>query len=103
MNFRIFAILSFFAFFALFAFVSKSMAGEVFKSSGVVNKVDLKTGKANLTMEAVPSLKWPKMTMDFEVQDKSALEHLSAGQKVDFDFTEKAKGRWVITKITPAK
>lgn len=95
----LFVVLSF----VFFSFTPGSFADEVFKSKGVVKKVDVKAGKASLDMDAVPSLKWPEMTMEFDVTDKPALERLAAGQKVDFDFIEKPKGHWVITKITAAK
>ncbi|MBI3793665.1 MAG: copper-binding protein [Nitrospinae bacterium] len=92
-----------FLFLVLLPLFTDSHAGEVLKSKAVVVKVDLQGGKVNLDMEAVPSLKWPRMKMDFDVQNKLFLENLSAGQKVDFDFYEQHKNHWVITKITPAK
>ncbi len=83
--------------------IASSFAGETYKSKGTVNKVYIKEGKINLNMEAVPSLKWPPMTMDFDCGDTTALEKLKTGQQVEFDFAEKPKGRYAITKITPLK
>lgn len=65
--------------------------------------MDIKAGKLNLNMDAVPSLNWPPMTMDFNVSDKKSLEKLKPGQKIEFDFIEKNKGQYMVTKITPAK
>ncbi len=78
-------------------------AEQVYKSKGTVNNVDMKNHKVNLNMDAVPSLNWPPMAMDFEVSDKKTLEKLRPGQKVEFDFIEKNKGQYMVTKITPAK
>lgn len=74
-----------------------------YKGKGLVNSVDMKTGKLNLNMDAVPDLNWPPMTMDFSVNDKNALKNLKPEQKVEFNFIEKGKGQYVITKIIPAK
>ena len=76
---------------------------QAYKSKGIVNSVDMKTGKLNLNMDAVPGLNWPPMAMDFNVNDKKALEKLKPGQKVEFDFIEKSKGQYMVTKIAPAK
>lgn len=78
-------------------------AEQVYKSKGAVNSVDIKAGKLSLNMDAVPSLNWPPMTMDFNVSDKKTLEKLKPGQKIEFDFIEKNKGQYMVTKITPAK
>lgn len=76
---------------------------QVYQSKGIVNTVDMKAGKLNLNMDAVPSLNWPPMTMDFNVSANKILEKIKPGQKVEFDFIEKSKSQYVITKITPAK
>jgi len=88
---------------SIVSFIPSSFAGETYKSKGTVNRVDVKGGRTNLKMEAVPSLKWPTMTMDFDVADKQALEKIKPGQPVEFDFVEKTKNRYEIKKITPLK
>lgn len=69
---------------------------------GIVNKINLDAGKINISHEAITSLKWPKMTMDFNVQDKSALTEVKPGMKVDFELEKFADG-YRITRIAPAK
>ena len=81
----------------------QTTAGKVHKAKGIVNSVDIKGAKVNLSHEAIPSLNWPKMTMSFKVSDKQGLAMLKPGQHVDFELSEKDKGQYVITKITPAK
>lgn len=77
-------------------------ASQVHQGRGVVNKVDLDAGKVNISHEAITSLKWPKMTMDFNVQDKSVLAGVKPGMKVDFELAKFADG-FRITRIVPAK
>jgi Cu(I)/Ag(I) efflux system periplasmic protein CusF len=76
---------------------------ESHQGKGTVNSVDAKAGKINLTHEPIASLDWPGMTMDFEVQDKSSLAKLKAGQKVTFKLIEARKGKYVISEITVVK
>ncbi len=100
----------FFVFSTLFSFASDSpmesiavTTGPVYKSKGTINSVDIKTGKLSLNMDAVPSLNWPPMTMDFDVSDKKTLEKLKPAQKIEFDFIKKNKGQYMVTKTTPVK
>lgn len=69
---------------------------------GMVNKVDIDAGKVNIGHETFESLKWPKMTMDFNVQDKSALAEIKPGMQVDFEIAKVADG-YCITRIVPPK
>jgi Cu(I)/Ag(I) efflux system protein CusF len=55
------------------------------KATGVVKKVDPKTGVVTLSHEAVISMNWPPMTMGFMVNDKMLLDRLPVGKKVDFE------------------
>jgi Cu/Ag efflux protein CusF len=76
---------------------------DIHNGKGKVNSVDVKAGKLNITHEAIASLDWPGMTMDFDVQDKTKLARLKVGQKVMFTLTEVRKGKYVISEITVVK
>jgi Cu(I)/Ag(I) efflux system periplasmic protein CusF len=76
---------------------------ETYQGKGKVNSVDAKAGKINLSHEAIASLGWPGMTMDFDVQDKAMLAKLKAGQKVTFTLIEIRKGKYVISEINVVK
>lgn len=65
---------------------------------GIVKKVDAKAGVVTLAHEPVQSMKWPAMTMGFQVQDKMLLDKLAVGQKVNFDFIQGTKG-YVVTAV----
>ena len=77
-------------------------AAQVHHGRGVVNKLDLDAGKVNISHDAIKSLQWPAMTMDFKVQDKSILAGVKPGMKVDFELSKFADG-YRISRIVPAK
>jgi Cu/Ag efflux protein CusF len=61
--------------------------------------------KANLTVklahEAIKSLNWPGMTMDFKVAKAEILNGLKAGDAVTFELGKNDKtGKWQVTRIT---
>ena len=76
---------------------------EIYKSRGTVVKMNLKTRSLTLKMEAVPKLKWPPMTMDFEVWDGRKMENLKPGQQVEFEFVVMSKTHYLISKLSPSK
>lgn len=53
------------------------------QASGVIKKLDAKTGAITLQHGPIAALKWPAMTMAFKA-DPSLLQGLKVGQKVDF-------------------
>jgi membrane fusion protein, copper/silver efflux system len=71
------------------------------KAQGTVDGVDAKAGTVSLNHGAIPSLKWPAMTMEFKVANPSLLKDLTAGAPVSFEFVERQPGEWVITSLTP--
>ena len=76
---------------------------ETHQGKGKINSVDVHAGKVNLSHEAIASLGWMGMTMDFDVQDKAMLANLKAGQKVTFTLIEIRKGKYVISEIAAVK
>lgn len=78
-------------------------AAQSHEGRGTVNSVDAKAGKLNITHDAIASLDWPGMTMDFEVQDKALLANVKPGQKIRFKLVEPRHGKYVISEITAVK
>jgi len=72
------------------------------KAHGKVDSIDAKAGTVSLEHGPVPSLKWPAMTMEFQVANSSLLKDLKPGAPVAFEFVERKPGEWLITSITPA-
>lgn len=80
----------------------KATESTVHKGQGTVNRVDEKSGKVNLAHGPISTLKWPGMTMDFQVRDKALLKGVTPGQNVEFDVVQASPGQFVITRIAPA-
>jgi Cu/Ag efflux protein CusF len=79
-----------------------AQAGDVHKLHGIVNSVNASASRLNITHDPVESLKWPKMKMNFKVQDPAMLADLTAGTVVDFEI-QKIGDEFVVTRITPVK
>lgn len=62
----------------------------------VVKKVDKARGTVRLDHQAVKSLNWPAMTMNFAVKDKRVLDKLSVGRKVNVEFVKQGS-EFVVT------
>jgi Cu/Ag efflux protein CusF len=75
-----------------------SAAAQPHAAVGVVRAVDPAQGTVTIAHDPVESLKWPAMTMAFELRDRSAAAPLTPGARVAFVFVEE-RGRYVITAI----
>lgn len=68
------------------------------KAVAVVKKVDTDHGKVTLAHEAIPSLKWPAMTMAFSVKDQSLFKRLVTGKKVNVEIVKQGS-EYVVTAV----
>lgn len=75
-----------------------SKEGTVHKTSAVVKSVDPANGKVTLAHDQVKTLNWPAMTMTFGVKDKSLLDKLAVGKKVDVEFTQQGSN-YVVSAV----
>jgi Cu(I)/Ag(I) efflux system periplasmic protein CusF len=66
--------------------------------AGTVKSVNADKGTVTIDHDAVPSMKWPRMTMAFKPQDKKLLQTLKPGQKIEFEFQQRGKD-YVITGV----
>ena len=66
------------------------------KGVGVVEKIDATDGVVTLAHEPIKSLNWPAMTMGFKVKDKTLLDKVKPGDKVEFTLVQTGKD-YVIT------
>ena len=78
-----------------------SAKAAVNRTKGVVKELDAKKGTITLSHDAVPTLKWPAMTMAFQITPELA-KGIEVGQKVDFEFETKGMAG-TITKISPIR
>ncbi len=56
-------------------------------------------GSVSITHDAIESLGWPGMTMDFELANSSLSKGIKPGSQVSFEIVERVPGEWVITKL----
>ena len=71
------------------------------QAEGTVEGFDAKAGMLTLNHGPVASLKWPGMTMEFQVATPALLSGLKPGATVAFEFVERKPGEWVVTSIKP--
>ena len=67
--------------------------------SGIINNIDPESRKINLSHEAIPELKWPKMTMDMDIAEDIDLGALSPDDAVKFHIELGDDKIYRITKI----
>lgn len=79
-----------------------AQTGSTYSGHGVVNSVNAAAGRLNITHDPIESLQWPKMKMNFKVQDPALLQGLKAGTEVDFEL-QKVGDDYVVAKIRPVK
>lgn len=71
------------------------------QGTGKVVSVDKSKSAVKLAHEAIESLDWPGMTMDFKVADAALLDGIKAGDAVTFELGKDAKtGQWQVIHIT---
>ena len=73
----------------------------VHAAQGRVDEVDAKTGVLTISHDPVPSLNWPKMTMEFVAANDAIARGARPGAPIRFEFVERKPGEWVVTKIEP--
>lgn len=69
-----------------------------YEATGVVKAVDSSKGTVTLAHGPVKSLKWPAMTMNFAVKDKTLFDNLTVGKKVKVEFI-KQDTDYIVTSI----
>ena len=77
-------------------------ANQVHKGEGTVRAMNLQTGSINIEHGPIASLKWPGMTMEFQVKEKALVKSVKPGDTVEFELVQQGPGEFLITRITPA-
>jgi len=65
---------------------------------GIVDEINAAKGTVTISHEAIKSLGWPAMTMDFTVKDKKMLGKIAKGKKIHFTFVQQ-RGDYLITNV----
>jgi RND family efflux transporter MFP subunit len=69
------------------------------KAVGTLDEIDPKSGHLMITHDPVPSLNWPKMTMEFIPANEAIAKGVRPGTPVRFEFVERKPGEWVVTRL----
>jgi len=69
------------------------------QGTGKVMAVDRAKLSIKLAHDAIKSLGWPGMTMDFSVANASLLDGIKTGDAVRFELMQPNPKEWVIVKI----
>ncbi len=78
------------------------MANSPSLTDGEVKKIDKEQGKITLKHGAIKHMDMPGMTMVFSVKDKTMLDTVKAGEKVQFMVVEEG-GKMTVTQIQAGK
>jgi Cu(I)/Ag(I) efflux system membrane fusion protein len=65
---------------------------------GIVEAINA-DGTLSISHEAIKSLGWPGMTMDFPLANSSLLTGIKAGSAISFELVERKPDEWVITTL----
>jgi Cu(I)/Ag(I) efflux system membrane fusion protein len=65
---------------------------------GTLNSIN-DDGSVSITHEAIKSLGWPGMTMDFTLTNSSLAAAIKPGDAISFELVERKPGEYVITKM----
>lgn len=77
---------------------SSNIHPAVIEAVGIVDEIDETKGVITISHEAIESLNWPAMTMNFTVKDSKLIRSFSKGKKIHFAFAQQ-KGKYVITDL----
>ncbi|MDR1934945.1 MAG: efflux RND transporter periplasmic adaptor subunit [Candidatus Accumulibacter sp.] len=70
------------------------------RAEGQVDEIDAASGALTVSHGPVDTLHWPAMTMEFKAAHAALLQGLGPGDRIAFEFVERAPGEWVITAIS---
>lgn len=78
------------------------MPQTVSMTDGEIRKIDKDAGKLTIKHGEIKHMDMPGMTMVFTVKDKSLLDNVKVGDKIQFMVTNE-DSKMVVTQIQPAK
>ena len=77
--------------------------GGTHRGTGRITDLHIARGRVELEHEPIASLKWPKMTMEFAVEDPGTLAHFKRGDLVEFEVRGEPNkdGDYVLRRLSP--
>jgi Cu(I)/Ag(I) efflux system membrane fusion protein len=67
-------------------------------AQGVLDAINA-DGTVSISHEAIASLGWPAMTMDFALANAALVQAVPIGSRITFELVERKPDDWVITKL----
>jgi len=77
-------------------------AARAYQAAGTLDAIDTAAGSVTVSHEPIPALKWPAMTMDFNLGSPEVVKGVAPGTAIRFEFEERGPGEFAITRIEPA-
>lgn len=77
---------------------NKSAATVGHQAQGILEKINA-DGSVSITHEAIKSLGWPGMTMDFALANAALVAGIKPGSAISFELVERNPDEWVITRL----
>jgi Cu(I)/Ag(I) efflux system membrane fusion protein len=77
-------------------------AAQTHRGSGTVQSVDAAAGTLEIEHNAIPTLQWPAMTMEFKAKDKALLAGLKPGDRIEFELSPGGPGEFLVERVAPA-
>jgi Cu(I)/Ag(I) efflux system membrane fusion protein len=74
-------------------------AALLYKAVGTLDAVDDKSNSVTITHQPIPALKWPSMTMDFNLATHGLAKGMAPGTPINFEFKQLGPGEFVVTDI----
>lgn len=68
------------------------------RASGVVKSVNIAKGTVTIAHGPIETLRWPAMTMSFKAKDRTILDTLKPGQKIDFELEQEGQA-YIVTRV----
>jgi len=73
-----------------------------YTADGTLDAIDLAAGTVSITHGEIRALKWPPMTMDFNLASPEVAKNIAPGTPIRFEFEQRAPGEFAVTRIEPA-
>lgn len=75
------------------------------RGQGVVTSIDATNGRIEIDHEPIAEIKWPRMTMEFLVEDRASLGKLKKGDAVEFEMRREPSkdGDYVLPGVRRSK
>jgi Cu(I)/Ag(I) efflux system membrane fusion protein len=85
---------------ALASFTAPQATSQRALTYDAVGKLDEIDGTdVTITHQPIPALKWPGMTMDFQLASPEVVKGVSPGSPIHFEFEQRGAGEYVITRM----